>query len=167
MSQEYINQFNNSLPVEIEVLKKIDYIRYLLKLGRKELSTKSYRDLEIGSKYLAQLSNNQEEAITLSNMQKIPQFLQTDLALKVEFTILKSILSNKLPITFFKKSIIDALKESNNKNEFKFLIKLLLSLEQNILTIPFIISNTLAIIYLLHLVSSQFSNVQGFFQHTE
>jgi hypothetical protein len=137
LKQQNVNQFNNALPVEVEVLAKTDYIRYLLKLGRKELTTKSYKELEIGAKYLAQLSNSKDGMITLSRMRKLPRFLQQELAINVEFEILKNILQDKTPIKFFKQSIIDGLKIANDKEQFSFLVKLLMSLEQNVLTIPF------------------------------
>jgi hypothetical protein len=137
-SYKNVSQFNNSLPVEVEVLKKVDYIRYLLKMGNKEMSTKSYKQLEIGSKYLAQLSHSKDGFIKLSNMKKLPNILQNQLAISVEFEIFKSILSDTNPISFYKESIIEGLLVTQSKDEFLFLTRLLLSLEQNILTIPFI-----------------------------
>jgi hypothetical protein len=148
--QQSVNEFNNSLPVEVEVLEQIDYIRYLLKLGRKELTTKSYKQLDIGYKYLAQLSNTADGTISLSNMKKYPDLIQSDLYIKVEFEILKSILLNPRPISFFKKSIIDGLRQTNSKDEFNFLVKLLLSLEQKILTIPFVLANRSNIFQVKH-----------------
>ena len=49
-------EFNASLPITIEVKKQINPIRYILKLGRKEVETKSYTPLEIGAKYKAQIN---------------------------------------------------------------------------------------------------------------
>ncbi len=43
--------FNANLPINVEVLKQLDSSRYRLKLGRKELTTKSHKPLREGEMY--------------------------------------------------------------------------------------------------------------------
>lgn len=70
--------FNANLPVSIEVMKQIDPTRYRLKLGRKELTTKSGKNLKEGQKYWANFSEKQGGILTISSLYKQPQLFEKD-----------------------------------------------------------------------------------------
>jgi hypothetical protein len=133
-------EFNNRLPVSIEVLKKIDYTRYALKMGSREITTKSFKELELGSKYWGELhSNPKAQSMNLSNLHKKPPFLQKEtLPVAIELDVLiKKVLTEKRPSAFIKEAILEKMTQTEDKDEFTFLTNLLLSMHHDILTIPF------------------------------
>lgn len=71
--------FNANLPVSIEVIKQIDATRYRLKLGRKELTTKSSKNLKVGQRYWANFSEKQGGILTISSLFKQPQLFENDM----------------------------------------------------------------------------------------
>ena len=60
---EGIKEFNATLPVKIEVKKEINPIRYLIKLGNREIETKSNLPLVVGKKYFAQIKEFKSSSI--------------------------------------------------------------------------------------------------------
>ena len=70
--------FNANLPVSVEVLKQIDTMRYRLKIGRKELTTKSSRSLKEGQKYWANFSEGKGGVLTISHLYPQPQLFEND-----------------------------------------------------------------------------------------
>jgi len=70
--------FNANLPVSIEVLKQIDGLRYRLKVGRKELTTKSNQMLREGEKYWANFAEGKGGIITISNLYKQPKLFEDE-----------------------------------------------------------------------------------------
>ena len=63
-------EFNTTLPVKLEVKEKISDIRYLIKLGKKEVITKSYTPLAPG-KYFA-IVKDLRGNIQISNLKPLP-----------------------------------------------------------------------------------------------
>jgi hypothetical protein len=80
---EGIKEFNASLPVKIEVKKELSPIRFLIKLGNREIETKSYIPLKVGKKYLAQIKEG-KYSIKISNLKEYPKILNT--LKKINFT---------------------------------------------------------------------------------
>ena len=121
---ETIKEFNASLPVKIEIKKQINPIRYLIKLGNREIETKSYLPLIVGEKYIAEIKENKNQ-LNISNLKPLPEIL--DILEKID---LKK--TNKSLQTFTKQEIIHHLANSNNKLEFIFYMNLLLALNEKI-----------------------------------
>lgn len=134
-------EFNNRLPVSVQVLKKVDYTRYAIKLGNKEMTTKSLKELEIGAKYWGELANDPKSGmLNLSNLHKKPPFLQKEGAMPVavEFEVLlKKVLSDDEPKKFVKEAIQEKMAQAQTREEFLYLTNLLFSLQQDVLSIPF------------------------------
>ena len=61
---------NASLPVIIEVLEKTSWWRYNLRFGKRILSTKSQRELEIGELYFANVGKDQGGVININKLIK-------------------------------------------------------------------------------------------------
>ena len=61
---------NASLPVIIEVLEKTSWWRYNLRFGKRILSTKSQRELEIGELYFANVGKDQGGVININKRQR-------------------------------------------------------------------------------------------------
>ena len=61
---------NASLPVIIEVLEKTSWWRYNLRFGKRILSTKSQRELEIGELYFANVGKDQGGVININQLIK-------------------------------------------------------------------------------------------------
>jgi len=133
-----VTNFNNKLLIPIKILKKISSNKYKLLIGNKEISTTSYIDLTEGMKYWAELSDSKEGGIKLSSLKQQPDLLQIDkFPLSFELESIPKILKLNDPAQYMKTIILEALSDSDNKFEFEFLINLLSSIEQGVLTIPF------------------------------
>ena len=118
---EGITEFNATLPVKIEIKKQINPIRYLIKLGNREIETKSYVPLMVGKKYFAQIKEN-KNSLNISNLKPLPEILE--LLEKVEI---------KKNITHFsKEKILQHIANSNSKLEFIFYTNILMALNQKI-----------------------------------
>ena len=118
---EGIKEFNATLPVKIEVKKEINPIRYLIKLGNREIETKSNLPLVVGKKYFAQIKEF-KSSIQISNLKPFPEILE----------ILKKIPFKEKLIKFSKKEILHHLANSNSKTEFIFYTNLLLAFNEKI-----------------------------------
>jgi hypothetical protein len=124
-------EFNASLPITIEVKKQINPIRYILKLGKKEVETKSYTPLEIGGKYKAQI-NQTDNKIEIKNLKKLPQIF-TKFPDSINYSIDDLIKDEpfKSPEKY-KQFLLNHLANSNNQQEFLFFTQLLLATNQNV-----------------------------------
>jgi len=124
---ESIKEFNATLPVKIEVQKQINPIRYLIKLGNREVETKSSIPLEVGKKYFAEIKEIKSK-LQISNLKEIPEILT--LLDKIKFMNEKN-KTLKLH-TFSKEEILQHLANSNNKTEFIFFTNILMAFHQKI-----------------------------------
>ena len=118
---EGIKEFNATLPVKIEVKKEINPIRYLIKLGNREIETKSNLPLIVGKKYFAQIKEY-KSSIQISNLKPYPEILE----------ILEKIPFKEKLIKFSKEEILHHLANSNSKTEFIFYTNLLLAFNEKI-----------------------------------
>jgi hypothetical protein len=118
---EGINEFNATLPVKIEVKKEINPIRYLIKLGNREIETKSNLPLTVGKKYFAQIKEY-KSSIQISNLKPFPEILE----------IIEKIPFKEKLFKFSKEEILHHLANSNSKTEFIFYTNLLLAFNEKI-----------------------------------
>jgi len=124
---EGIKEFNATLPVKIEVKKEINPIRYLIKLGNREVETKSSIPREVGKKYFAEIKEIKSK-LQISNLKEIPEILT--ILDKIKFLNEKD-KTFKLH-TFSKEEILQHLANANNKTEFVFFTNILMAYEQKI-----------------------------------
>jgi len=124
---EGIKEFNATLPVKIEVQKQINPIRYLIKLGNREVETKSSIPLEVGKKYFAEIKEIKSK-LQISNLKEFPGILT--LLDKIKFLNEKN-KTLKLH-TFSKEEILQHLANANNKTEFIFFTNILMAFQQKI-----------------------------------
>ena len=124
---EGIKEFNATLPVKIEVQKQINPIRYLIKLGNREVETKSNIPLEVGKKYFAEIKEIKSK-LQISNLKEFPGILT--LLDKIKFLNEKN-KTLKLH-TFSKEEILQHLANANNKTEFIFFTNILMAFQQKI-----------------------------------
>jgi hypothetical protein len=118
---EGIKEFNATLPVKIEVKKEINPIRYLIKLGNRELETKSSVPLKPGKKYFAEIKEHNGK-IQISNLKPIPKLLE----------ILEKTVFHKKLTEFGKKEILTRLANSDSKTEFIFYTNILMAYQEKI-----------------------------------
>lgn len=130
-------QFNASLPMRLEVMEKMQGIRYMLKVGNVAMETKSLKELEIGGKYWAQMARGSTGGITLSNLIKQPDLLkEQNVPLKLSSEAMQEFLKGENPFDVMKGFLSDRLANAESRWEFAFLSHMLMSLKQKVLTIP-------------------------------
>ncbi len=131
-------QFNATLPIKLEVMEKLQGIRYMLKVGNTAMETKSYKELEIGGKYWAMMGRSSVGSITLSNLIKQPSLMkETNVPLKLNEKMLKQFLeSGENPFDAMKGFLSEQLSQAESKWEFAFLSHMLMSLKHKVLTLP-------------------------------
>lgn len=152
---KYINnllkttRFNNQLLIPIKIIKKTDFDKYELLIGNKKISTTSHISLDEGASYWAELLPSKESHIQLSNLKKKPDILQLDkFPLAFELDSILEILKLDNPSEYIKQIALEGLSDSDTKNEFEFFMNLLSSIEQKVLSMPFIYNNRYNILQL-------------------
>ncbi|NLC27653.1 MAG: hypothetical protein GX780_02645 [Campylobacteraceae bacterium] len=137
--------YNASLPISIDVLEKIGYLRYKLKVGHKEMTTKSMKTLKVGEKYWGNFSESKDGILAINNLRKKPTLMQKNenfLAID-SFDFLEYILDNKDPALSIKKWILKLLAECENKEIFYTLSSMLLALHEGIVHLPLSINRNI------------------------
>jgi len=129
--------FNANLPVTIAVLKQIDNVRYRLKIGRKELTTKSSNPLKEGEKYWANFAEGNGGILTISNLWKQPQLFEDD-GYFLPTSFKEFFHSNDFSYTEFKAFLLKQLSSESSKELFKLYAYMLLALSKGIIHLPFI-----------------------------
>jgi len=109
-------EFNTTLPAKIEVKEKLNDIKYLIKLGKKEVITKSFVPLKKG-KYFA-IVKEIGNTLKISDLKPIP---------KMAILLDKIKLKDKF-IT--KEHILTHLSNASNKEEFLFFTNILIAMQQ-------------------------------------
>ncbi len=137
----FVIQFNGSLPVTLEVLEQTSFQRYRLKVGHKEMSTKSLKPLKVGYRYWANFSQTKEGILSINNLKEKPKLLQKELDfLSIDsWEIIDEFAKNG--VKFYKKWILKSLENSQSKNEFLMLTSMLLSLNEGVFHLPFKINS--------------------------
>ncbi len=70
--------YNASLPISIEVLELVGFKRYRLKVGHKEMTTKSMKPLNKGERYWGNFSEAKDGILTISHLRKKPEIIQLE-----------------------------------------------------------------------------------------
>ena len=130
--------FNANLPVTIEVVKQIDGTRYRLKVGRKELTTKSSKNLTEGQKYWANFAEGRGGVLTISNLYRQPHLFE-DEAYFLPISLEQFFDSHNFSYSDFKAFLLKQLSnEQLSKELFKTYAYMLLALSKATIHLPIV-----------------------------
>lgn len=128
--------FNANLPVNVEVLKQIDASRYRLRVGRKELTTKSQKPLCEKETYWGNFSQAEGGILTLSHLWKQPRLFQNR-AYFIDAPLEGLIDDAHFSLSALKKALLDELlAESIDKTLFTTFSYMLLALNKEVIHLP-------------------------------
>ncbi|OQX74171.1 MAG: hypothetical protein B6D59_03375 [Campylobacteraceae bacterium 4484_4] len=129
-------RFNALLPVTIEVRQKEGPQNYLLKIGTKEISTKTLLDLDVGSRYWGVMKEDRTTGVlNLSRLLKQPSLLKKAAFLpRFEAPQLMEFLSKEHPKAEMKTLLLHQLAQSGSKSEFLTLTNMIAALNENLFT---------------------------------
>lgn len=131
-------RFNSVLPVSIDVLEKSNQNQYMLKIGTKEISTKSVMDLDVGAKYWGVMKEDpQLNTLSLSQLLKKPKLLQmqrTNFLPEFNETRLQELITKENPKAELKAVLLERLSQAVSKNEFMTLTNMIAALNENVFT---------------------------------
>lgn len=137
ISNSIPTMINSSLPVIIKVLEQTRFNRYNIKFGTKTISTTSYKDLEVGSEYYANIGSQSGGMISINSLIKreiIKPVLDDGINL-IEMVASSQDLSWLIPY------IKSKMANSISKDEFSIYADMIMALNENILHIPFYYDN--------------------------
>jgi hypothetical protein len=124
---------NATLPISLKVLSKKPFNRYELLLGKREISTKSQRELKVGYYYWGELHSAKGGIMQLSNLIQKPEVLQKESVFDIDFeSFLKLVKSNSL-----REFLVKKIKDSKSKDEFELYANSLLALSNGIFSYIF------------------------------
>ncbi|MCE3037266.1 hypothetical protein LW135_05405 [Helicobacter sp. faydin-H20] len=129
--------FNNTLPVLLNVLEKQGKDLYKIKIGNLTTQTKSQKDLIVGAQYFANLQKSSIGTLLLNQLTPYPKNLEIlqDSPLKLSFQNLKEIFSKGEDfIGEWKEFLLNQFSDAPDKNSFLFFGNLLLSLQKNVIS---------------------------------
>jgi len=133
-------KYGSNVPITMDVLERLDPINYLLQMNGKKAFSESEKPLEAGMKYWGEVTHKRGEKFVIKNLIKQPAFFRQvqDNAFVDAKRVLEAFSSNsKTPFEAkFKQEIINQMAVSTDKDEFVFLNQLLLSMENNVISIP-------------------------------
>lgn len=143
-----VNHYNASLPISIDVLETVGYRRYKLKVGHKEMTTKSMKALSNGERYWGNFSEAKDGILTISNLRKKPNLMQNDSAFipMDSFDFLTPFLDAKEPSLILKNWLLEALSVTKEKSSFQTLSSMLLALHEGIVHLPLNIDSRLLLL---------------------
>ena len=139
--------------LDIEVLKSLGENKYLLDIGGKQLTALSQQKLTPHEPYFAKFSAGNSTQPTLSHLVKIPKlFAKTELLRQSDLWFepkdLFKVLGSKETLQNFKDALLKELASSPSKEHFQTLMPFLLSLHQNVLTLPMLFYDNFAFLQL-------------------
>jgi len=131
-----------------DVLKNLGDGKLLLKSASKEFNVKSEINLSEGVKVWAKIATLPDKSLLLQKAKLMPKLMQNLVLLQDKYKLedLQTLLKTKEPMQAFKKEVLEQLATSNSKEQFSALSQMLLSLNQNVLTIPIEYHNYYAIL---------------------
>lgn len=135
------SSFNANLPIVINVLKQIGFNRYMLKIGNKEISTKSQKSLKEKAKYWGELRQYMG-VINVGGLNEFPKIMNEYFIQDDSFWILENLATNS-SLKWFHSWILDNLAKTNSKDEFKTLTSMLLALNESVIHLPLKFENKL------------------------
>lgn len=133
---------NSSLPVIIKVLEQTRFNRYNIKFGTKTISTTSYKDLDVGSEYYANIGSQSGGVISINSLTK-REIIEPVLADGVS---LIEMVANSKDLSWLIPYIKTKMSNSLSKDEFSIYADMIMALNENILHIPFYYDNRSALI---------------------
>ena len=132
-------RFNSVLPVTIDILKQSSKNEYQLQIGTKEITTKSQKELDVGSKYWGVLKEDREiGTLNLSQLLKKPKLLQMQRKnFLPAFTAekLAELITKENPKVELKALLQEKLSQATSKNEFMTLTNMISALNENVFTL--------------------------------
>lgn len=141
ISNSIPTMINSSLPVIIKVLEQTRFNRYNIKFGTKTISTTSYKDLEVGSEYYANIGSQSGGMISINSLIKreiIKPVLDDGINL-IEM------IANSQDLSWLIPYIKSKMANSISKDEFSIYADMIMALNENILHIPFYYDNRSAL----------------------
>jgi hypothetical protein len=133
-------KYGSNVPLNMEILERLDPLNYLLQMNGKKAFAESEKLLEPGMRYWGEAIHKRGEKFVIGNLIKQPQIFKQvqDNAFVDARKVLEAFSNNsRTPFeTQFKQEIISQMAKSSDRNEFIFLNQLLLSMENNVITIP-------------------------------
>ncbi len=130
-------KFDKLLPVNIEVKEKLEPKTYLLQVGKKEMTTKSMVDLEVGKQYWGEMKEDPKlKSLSLSKLLIKPHLLQGKKALLPTLSLdkLQQLLGSENPKERVKFSLLDKMAHATSKQEFMTLSNMLQAINENVFT---------------------------------
>lgn len=135
------SSFNANLPIVINVLQKIGFNRYMLKIGNKEISTKSQKKLKEKTKYWGELRQYMG-VINVGGLNEFPEAMNEFFIEDDSFWVLENLATNS-SLKWLHSWILDNLANTNSKHKFKTLTSMLLALDESIIHLPLKFKNKL------------------------
>ncbi|MCI5540448.1 MAG: hypothetical protein MR376_07785, partial [Campylobacter lanienae] len=133
---------NSSLPVIIKVLEQTRFNRYNIKFGTKTISTTSYKELDVGSEYYANIGSQSGGVISINSLTK-RELIEPVLADGVS---LIEMVANSKDLSWLIPYVKTKMSNSLSKDEFSIYADMIMALNENILHIPFYYDNRSALI---------------------
>lgn len=138
-------RFNSTLPVSIEVLKKVsgqfEGLRYLLQIGSKQVETQSANPLMEGKRYWGDMKQDKEGNTVLSHLSLKPKLFQRegektfDTLPKFSYESLATLSESPKSIETLKTSYLEHLAEAQTPTQFTVLQNVALGFEHGIATL--------------------------------
>jgi len=130
-------KFDKVLPVNIDVKEKLESKTYLLQVGKKEMTTKSMVDLEVGKQYWGVMKEDTKiKSLSLSQLLEKPHLLQGKKALLPNLSLqkLEQLLTSENPKEAMKFALLDKMAHATSKQEFMTLSNMLQAINENVFT---------------------------------
>lgn len=141
LSSMHNKQLNANLPMLLQVLSRKGSDKFLVQLGKLIIETTSNKELVVGAKYWANVSQS-NKGIVINNLVAQPKLMQNleESNFKLTSQDLKSLLlesnkNEKKLESIFKDFLLDRLPLAQSKQEFLELANLLLALQSGVLSI--------------------------------
>lgn len=130
-------KFDKILPVNIDVKEKLEAKTYLLQVGKKEMTTKSMVDLEVGKQYWGVMKEDTKlKSLSLSQLLEKPQLLQGKKSLLPNLSLQKfeQLLTSENPKEAMKFGLLEKMTNATSKQEFMTLSNMLQAVNENVFT---------------------------------
>ena len=133
-------KYGSNVPITMEVLERLDPLNYLLQMNGKKAFSESEKQLDSGMKYWGEVTHKRGEKLVVKSLIKQPNFFgeikqHNFLNTKQVIEAFKNNVSDEFQRNF-KREIMSQMASTDSKEEFTFLNQLLLSMENNVISIP-------------------------------
>jgi len=132
----------------VEILKNLGSNKYSVLLESKTLTAQSDKPLSEGAKYWSQITQGKDSLPNLSNLVKMPKLLTLFQNAPQHYTLkdLATLLNSPKPEATLKQALMEQLTNATSKEEFTNSANLLLSLQNQTMTIPLQYQNYFSIL---------------------